>query len=70
MEQEARQHHRRDELERPQARAAGKDKHRTSQRLEVRSDLLERDPQICRSMIPEFENLGSDDRPCLDAFRR
>ena len=70
MEQKARQHHRRDELEGSQARAAGKGKHRTSQWLEVRSDLLERDPQVCRGMVPEFVNLGADDRPRLDAFRR
>src|SRR5206468_2192879 len=63
MEQKARQHHRRDEFEGPQARAAGKDEHWTRQWLEVRSDLLERYSQVCRSMVPEFVNLGADDRP-------
>ena len=70
MEQEAGQHHRRDELERSQARAAGKGKHRTGQWLQVRGDLLKRGPEICRSMVPEAVNLRADDRPILDAFRR
>ena len=58
MEQEARQHHRRDELERSQARAAGKGKRRTGQWFEVRGDFFKRDPEVCESMIPEFVESG------------
>ena len=70
VEQKAGQHDRRDEFECSEARTAGKGKYRTGQRLQVRSELAQRSPEICRGMVPEGVKLRADDRPVLDAFRR